>query len=60
MECRLIEILDGRSITWLAKKSNVSRNTIHNYLKGAIPTLEKAYCIAKALDVTVYEIWPPK
>lgn len=60
MKCRLLEILDGRPISWLANKSGVHRNTITSYLKGAAPQLDKAYKIAEALDKTVYDIWPPK
>lgn len=60
MECKLGEILEveGRKITWLAEKSGVNRNTIHNYANGAAPSLDKAYEIARALGKTVYDIWP--
>lgn len=60
MECRIREYLDGRPVSWLAEKSGVKRTTINNYIKGGIPQLDKAYKIAEALGVTVYDIWPPK
>lgn len=60
MECRLTKILDGRPISWLAKKSGIHRNTISSYTKGNAPQLDKAYQIASALDKTVYDIWPPE
>lgn len=58
VKCRLKEFLDGRPVTWLAKKSGVKRTTINNYINGGTPQLDKAYAIAKALGVTVYDIWP--
>lgn len=58
MKNNLIELLDGRPVTWLAKKSGVPRTTINEYIKGGIPKLDKAYAIARAFEVTVYEIWP--
>ena len=58
MECRIRELLDGRPVTWLADKSGVKRTTIQTYIKGGIPQLDKAYALAKALNVSVYDIWP--
>jgi lambda repressor-like predicted transcriptional regulator len=55
----LKEIIEERGIkiTWLSDRSGVSRNTIHTYINGGVPALDKAYAIAKALELTVYEIW---
>jgi putative transcriptional regulator len=59
LKSRLNEIIEDRGIkvTWLSKKSGVSRNTIHTYINGGIPSLDKAMDIADALGLTVYEIW---
>ena len=59
VESKLKQIIEDRGIkvTWLSKKSGVSRNTIHTYLNGGVPALDKAMDIADALDLTVYEIW---
>jgi plasmid maintenance system antidote protein VapI len=54
---RIEELLDGRPITWLAEKSNVHRNTIHGIIKGAMPRLDVAHRLAKALDKSIYELW---
>lgn len=58
MENKLIELLDGRPVTWLAEKSGVKRTTLNDYIKGGTPRLDNAYAIARALSVTVYEVWP--
>lgn len=59
MRSYLKEIIEERGIkiTWLSDRSGVSRNTIHTYINGGVPALDKAYAIAKALELTVYEIW---
>lgn len=59
MKSYLKEIIEERGIkiTWLSEKSGVSRNTIHTYLNGGIPALDKAYAIANALGLSVKEIW---
>ncbi|WP_068672261.1 helix-turn-helix transcriptional regulator [Oceanobacillus sp. Castelsardo] len=59
MECRLKELLDGRTIAWLSDKTGVHRNTITSYIRGTAPQLDKAYLIADALNKSVYDIWPP-
>jgi putative transcriptional regulator len=55
----LKEIIEERGIkiTWLSEKSGVSRNTIHTYINGGVPALDKAYAIAKALGLTVDDVW---
>lgn len=58
MENNIKQLLDGRPVTWLANRSGVPRTTINTYIKGGIPQLDRAYAIAKALGVTVYEVWP--
>lgn len=60
VECKLKEILDDRGIMikWLAERSGVNRNTIHSYINGKTPSLDKAYSIAKTLGLSVYDIWP--
>lgn len=47
MECRGIQSKE------LSAKTNISINTINSYLKkgGSIPDVEKAFRIAKALDI---------
>ncbi|EKN66050.1 hypothetical protein BABA_17442 [Neobacillus bataviensis LMG 21833] len=59
MKSYLKEIIEERGIkiTWLSEKSGISRNTIHTYLNGGIPALDKAYAIANALGLSVKEIW---
>jgi lambda repressor-like predicted transcriptional regulator len=60
VKCKLDEIIKERGIkiTWLSERSGVKRTTIHTYMNGGIPQLDKAYAIAKALGLTVYDIWP--
>jgi putative transcriptional regulator len=55
----LKEIIEDRGIkiTWLSEKSGVSRNTIHTYINGGVPALDKAYAIANALGLTVEDVW---
>jgi putative transcriptional regulator len=59
MNSKLKDIIEERGIkiTWLSDRSGVSRNTIHTYINGGVPALDKAYAIAKALELSVYEIW---
>lgn len=60
MKSFLKDIIEERGIkiTWLSEKSGVSRNTIHAYIhKDAIPALDKAYAIAKVLEMSVTDIW---
>jgi putative transcriptional regulator len=59
MNSKLKDIIEERGIkiTWLSDRSGVSRNTIHTYINGGIPAMDKAYAIAKALELSVYEIW---
>jgi transcriptional regulator with XRE-family HTH domain len=60
MRCNLRDILNQRNITviHLAEVSGVKRTTIQTYMNGGIPQLDKAYRIAAALNLTVYDIWP--
>jgi putative transcriptional regulator len=59
MNSKLKDIIEERGIkiTWLSDRSGVSRNTIHTYINGGVPALDKAYALAKALELSVYEIW---
>jgi putative transcriptional regulator len=59
MNSKLKDIIEDRGIkiTWLSDRSGVSRNTIHTYINGGVPALDKAYAIAEALELSVYEIW---
>lgn len=43
---------------WLADKVSVRRSTISDLINGSEPRLRTAYKIARALNKTVYEIWP--
>jgi len=58
MENRIIELLDGRTIQWLAEKTGLHRNTLASYIKGVIPSLENADIIACALRSSIYDVWP--
>lgn len=61
MRCNLRDIVfNERKITvmYLAEISGVKRTTIQTYMTGSIPQLDKAYRIAAALNLTVYDIWP--
>jgi lambda repressor-like predicted transcriptional regulator len=62
MNSKLKDIIEERGIkiTWLSDRSGVSRNTIHTYINGGIPALDKAYAIAKALGLSVNDIWENK
>lgn len=48
---RLRSALDGRSQVWLAEATGLSRSTINDYVKGAIPSADRAFMIADALGV---------
>lgn len=50
----------GRKITWLAETVKVHRNTITRIMAGAAPHLDVAFRIAKALDLSIYDIWDPE
>jgi len=63
---RIREILKARkemkaypnSLSQLAAKADVSRNTVWNLAQGLYwPKLDTAYRLARALSTTVYEIW---
>jgi DNA-binding XRE family transcriptional regulator len=63
---RLKEILSSRktshlypnSYATLASVANVSKNTVVYLARGDyVPKLDSAYKIARALNVTVYDIW---
>ncbi|MDQ0340801.1 lambda repressor-like predicted transcriptional regulator [Caldalkalibacillus uzonensis] len=58
MGTKIKELLNGRPITWLFKKTGIHRNTIKSYIDGKIPTLKNADLIADAFGVTVYEVCP--
>lgn len=58
MENRILEFLGRRPITELANLSGVHRNTLTAYTKGVDPKLTNADAIAKALDKTIYDVWP--
>jgi transcriptional regulator with XRE-family HTH domain len=49
---RLHLALDGRSQIWLAEATGLSRSTINDYVKGAIPSADRAFMIADALGVS--------
>jgi putative transcriptional regulator len=59
MNSKLKDIIEERGIkiTWLSERSGVSRNTIHTYINGGVPALDKALSIAKALELSVNDIW---
>jgi DNA-binding XRE family transcriptional regulator len=61
MKNNLEEILkeQGRKITWLANQVGVHRTTITRIISGAPPQIDLAYKIAKELNKSVFEIWPP-
>lgn len=43
--------LDGRGQAWLAEKTGLSTSTIHDYARGAIPSADRAFLIARTLGV---------
>ncbi|MCM3032825.1 helix-turn-helix transcriptional regulator [Niallia sp. MER 6] len=59
IESTLKEIIESRGIkvSWISNQSGISRNTIHTYINGGVPALDKAYAIAEVLDLSVYDIW---
>ncbi len=59
MDNRLEEILNEKGIkkTWLAEKVGINRNTITNIINGSTPSLALAHKIAKALGLSMYDIW---
>jgi len=60
VENRLEEILkeQGRLNYWLADKADIHRNTITRIIKGSYtPGLDVAHRIAKALNLSIYDIW---
>jgi len=59
---RLKEILirENKSGYWLAKRTEISYNSIHGYLNYKIePSLTNLYRMAKALDVDVKDLLMP-
>jgi DNA-binding XRE family transcriptional regulator len=66
LENDLKQILEKRNINitglnGLDKKAKVHRNTINKFIiKSTIPRLDIAHKIAKALDLSIYDIWKLK
>jgi lambda repressor-like predicted transcriptional regulator len=58
VENNIKELLDGRPLSWLAKRTSINRNTLASYRDGTIPMLANADVIAEAFGVTIYEVWP--
>lgn len=60
LRCKLANILleQDRSQKWLAEATGISMTTISQIKKGKrLPTLEVAFKIAKALNVTIEQLW---
>lgn len=60
MRCRLKEILDERGLKqkWLYEKVDLSSSAMSQIVRGeSDPTLQTALRIAKALGLTVEDIW---
>lgn len=54
-------IKDHGEIIELSRRTRIHRNTISSYLnEERAPRLDNAYKIAKELNKSVYEIWPPE
>lgn len=58
LENRILEFWGRKPLTELANVSGVHRNTLTAYAKGVDPKLTNADAIAKALDKSVYDVWP--
>ncbi|MFN3371029.1 MAG: helix-turn-helix transcriptional regulator [Sphingomonadaceae bacterium] len=50
---RILELLDGRPISWLAREADVKRSTLNAAISGTLPSVDKALRIARALGTTV-------
>jgi putative transcriptional regulator len=60
MKCRLKEILDEKGIkhVWLANEVGIYKATLSKIVNGkSTPSLEIALKIAKALHISIHEIW---
>lgn len=49
---RLHLALDGRSQAWLAEQTDLSKSTVNDYAKGAIPSADRAFLLARTLGVS--------
>lgn len=64
MECKLKKILDERGMKqkFLAEKAGLTEGTVSAICKGKTtdPRISVCHRIAKALDMTIEEIWQGK
>ncbi len=50
---RIRHLLANRPISWLAREADVSRSTLNAAIGGTLPSVDKAFRIARALGTTV-------
>jgi transcriptional regulator with XRE-family HTH domain len=53
-------VMRGLKQEWLAQQTGLPSNTISKIVNGSTPTLRNAQKIAKALGMTVDDLWPLK
>lgn len=50
---RLHQALDGRGQRWLSEKAGLATSSIHDYLRGTMPSADRALLVADALGVNI-------
>jgi DNA-binding XRE family transcriptional regulator len=59
MRCNLKHLLKHGDINMIVEKTGIHRNTIRDYKnENQMPGLDHAYKIAKALNKSIFDIWP--
>ena len=54
---RFVELLAKHDIAELSRRTNISRQSLYAYYNGVRPKVDNALIIAKALGLTVEEIF---
>lgn len=50
---RIAAALNDRDRTWLAQATGIPASTLHDYIRGAMPSADRAFAIARALNVDI-------
>lgn len=50
---RIAMALANRDRTWLAQATGIPASTLHDYVRGAMPSADRAFAIAMALNVSL-------
>ncbi|SFV07794.1 helix-turn-helix transcriptional regulator [Alicyclobacillus macrosporangiidus] len=55
---KLVLVMRGLKQEWLAEQTGLPSTTVSRIVNGATPTLRNAQKIARALGVSVDDLWP--